>query len=668
MKFKDLKIGTKLTICIGGLLLLGIVTGHSGYNSLSGVVDRVDKADDVNRIVKDALKTRQQEKNFIIRGDESYVGKVQESVTELKKQVAATKDKFDQKINKDQMDKVLQGVAEYEAAFLKYVDFFKQKNAIMEKMRAKAGEAVKEAENIRHDQKAQLAVIRKSGDSMAKDKLAAKIDDKLTKADDANRIIKWFLDTRKNEKEFIISGEKKYVNLVNDNIDNILALAGDLKARFKFAKNIDQVNKVIAAVKDYDKAFKKFAGLTAKQEKANESMVEAARNVQQVCDTARADQKEKMENQVSTASSLIIIMSLVSIVLGALSGFFVTRSISGPIAKGVDFAKKMSEGDLTQTLDIDQKDEVGILTGALNEMGINLRKMFEDIGAGVETLSSSSTELSAISQQMSAGSEQTSDKSNTVAAAAEEMDSNMTSIAAATEQASTNVSIVATATEEMTSTISEIAQNSEKARGITNEAVAQAKNASERVDKLGKAADEIGKVTEAITEISEQTNLLALNATIEAARAGEAGKGFAVVATEIKELAKQTAAATLEIKEKIGGIQDSTAGTVTEIEQISKVINDVNEIVATIATAVEEQSATSREIAGNIVQASQGIQEVTENVAQSSSVSGEIAKDISEVNQSASEMSNSSSQVNMSAEELSGLSEKLRDMVGQFRV
>ncbi len=380
------------------------------------------------------------------------------------------------------------------------------------------------------------------------------------------------------------------------------------------------------------------------------------------------NENDKAERLFKTSRNLICGLLVVLILATLVSALIIIKGITGPIEKGVDFAKKMSEGDFTRTLDIDQKDEIGILACALNEMGTNLKKMFEGINAGVETLSSSSTELSAISQQMSAGSEQTSGKSNTVAAAAEEMNSNMTSVAAATEQASTNVSMVATATEEMTSTISEIAQNSEKARGITNEAVSQAKSASERIDQLGKAADEIGKVTEAITEISAQTNLLALNATIEAARAGEAGKGFAVVATEIKELAKQTAAATLEIKEKIAGIQNSTAGTVTEIEQISNVINDVNEIVATIATAVEEQSATSQEIAGNIVQASQGIQEVTENVAQSSTVSGDIAKDISEVNQAAGEISNSSSQVNMSAEELSGLSEKLKEMVGQFKV
>ncbi len=379
-------------------------------------------------------------------------------------------------------------------------------------------------------------------------------------------------------------------------------------------------------------------------------------------------ENDEAERLYKTSRNISYGMLIACVLLSFVIAFMIVKRITVPLADAVDFAKKMSEGDLTQTLDIDQKDEIGILAGALNEMGKNLRKMFEDISMGVDTLSSSSTELSAISMQMSAGFEQTSSKSGTVATAAEEMTTNMTSVSAAIEQASNNLSMVATASEEMTATIGEISQNSEKARGITGEAVVQAKSASDGVNKLGKAADEIGNVTETITEISEQTNLLALNATIEAARAGEAGKGFAVVANEIKDLAKQTATATIEIKEKIGSIQESTTGTVTEIEQISKVINDVNEIVSTIATAVEEQSVTSKEIAENVAQASQGIQEVTENVAQSSTVSGEISRDISEVNQASGEMSNSSSQVNMSAEELSKLSENLKGMVDRFEV
>jgi methyl-accepting chemotaxis protein len=314
------------------------------------------------------------------------------------------------------------------------------------------------------------------------------------------------------------------------------------------------------------------------------------------------------------------------------------------------------------------QDELDKMAAWINTFVTRVASMIKDIAIDSEMLNNSSADLSALSAQMSGGAENMAGKSNTVSVAAEEMSSNMNSVAAAMEEAATNVGMVATAAEQMTATINEIAQNSERASNITGEAVVETQSASNKVHELGNAANEIGKVVETITEISEQVNLLALNATIEAARAGEAGKGFAVVANEIKDLAKQTAEATLEIKGKIGAIQGSTAETVTEIDQISKIINDVNEIVTTIASAVEEQSVTTKEIAGNVAQASQGIQEVNENVSQSSTVSGEIASDISGVNQSAGEMSNSSAQVNLSAEEMTRMGAKLNEMVGKFIV
>ncbi len=371
---------------------------------------------------------------------------------------------------------------------------------------------------------------------------------------------------------------------------------------------------------------------------------------------------------VNNAARTTSVLAIIAIALGILAAVLISRGITRPIGQGVEFAKAMSQGDLTQAVAVDQKDEIGMLAAALNTMAHNLRKMFQDIAAGVETLTSSSTELSAISQQMASGAEQTSGKSGDLASAAEQMSANMNSVAAASEQASTNVQMVAAASEQMSATISEIAGNTEKGRMITNEAVNQAKSVSSRVAQLGRAAIDVGKVTETINEISEQTNLLALNATIEAARAGEAGKGFAVVANEIKDLAKQTAEATQDIRLKIEGIQGTTEGTVSEINQIESVITDINDIVSTIASAVEEQSASTTEIASNVNQAAQGIQEVNENVAQSSSVSAGIATDVVEVNQASTEMADGSLQVNVSAGELSALAEQLKSLVTQFKI
>jgi methyl-accepting chemotaxis protein len=374
-------------------------------------------------------------------------------------------------------------------------------------------------------------------------------------------------------------------------------------------------------------------------------------------------------NDIASRGRLItIVVLIVGIILAVSFGFLLTYLITKPMFKGVDLAKAMACGDLTKTMDVDQKDEIGILAHSLNEMAGNLRRMFGDISKGVVTVGESSVQLAAISNQMSSGAESTAARSEQVAAAAEEMSANQTSIAAAMEQASVNINMVASATEEMSNTINEIASNSSKAKEITSAAVHQSAKTSERVNELGRAADEINKVTEVITEISEQTNLLALNATIEAARAGEAGKGFAVVANEIKELAKQTAGATLNIKNKIQDIQQATGVTVREINEISAVIADVDQIVSTIAAAVEEQTATTREIAENVQQASQGIAEVNENVSQSSTVAAEIASDIATVNHSANEMNKASNQVKISAKELSDVADKLKVMVDKFKI
>ena len=223
------------------------------------------------------------------------------------------------------------------------------------------------------------------------------------------------------------------------------------------------------------------------------------------------------------------------------------------------------------------------------------------VSTNAQALSSAAEELTAVSQQMSSNSEETAAQSNVVASAA--------------EQVSKNVATVATSAEEMSASVKEIAKNANDAARVATEAVVVASNTNKTIAKLGESSIEIGKVIKVITSIAQQTNLLALNATIEAARAGEAGKGFAVVANEVKELAKQTASATEEISQKIEAIQADTKGAVTAIDQISKVIGQINDISSTIASAVEEQSATTNEIARNANEAAKGSTEISKNIA-----------------------------------------------------
>lgn len=380
-----------------------------------------------------------------------------------------------------------------------------------------------------------------------------------------------------------------------------------------------------------------------------------------------------MDGTLSAVNKVMVAITfgaVVMLIVICASTVLITRSICLPLRSVSSMLKDIADGesDLTKRLKADSKDELGELAASFNRFIEKLQNMFKQVANGINTMSSATTELSAVSEQLSMGTEQVSTESDGVAAAAEEMSANMNSISAATEQVTTNMSLVASTTEEMTSTINEVAQNTNRASKVTQSAVVIAGSASQRMKELGHAAQEIGKVTESIAEISEQTNLLALNATIEAARAGEAGKGFAVVANEIKELAKQTASATLEIKKKIEGVQSSTASSVSEIEQITKVINEINETVASITNTVKEQATSTTEISTNVSQGVQGLSEVNENVAQSAAVSHEIAKSIGSINQSSTEIKDGGHQINESAAELSKLAENLAVMMKGFKL
>jgi methyl-accepting chemotaxis protein len=371
------------------------------------------------------------------------------------------------------------------------------------------------------------------------------------------------------------------------------------------------------------------------------------------------------------ATTLGIVGLLVVLGMSAAISLAVTRSIATPLARAVAHLGEIAKGDLTMDTPPEFRargDEIGLLARSKQTMIDALRKMVRDVGSGIEVLSASASELSSSSHEMTAGSRTASDKAHSVAAAAEEMSATIASVAVGMEQTTTNLSNVSSSTEQMTATIDEIARNAEKARRITEEATRQAARITEQMNQLGVAAREIGKVTETITEISSQTNLLALNATIEAARAGAAGKGFAVVANEIKELAQQTAAATEDIKGRIGGVQTSTSGGITEIEKVSAVIHDVSDIVSSIAAAIEEQATVTKDIARNIAEASTGVADANSRVAQSSSASQEISREIATVDHSAGEMASGSEHVNSSASQLSSVASQLQDVILRFKV
>jgi methyl-accepting chemotaxis protein len=270
----------------------------------------------------------------------------------------------------------------------------------------------------------------------------------------------------------------------------------------------------------------------------------------------------------------------------------------------------------------------------------NLGELIHSIAAAAKGVNGTSEQISMISRQITENSKATS--------------AQVTVVSGATQQVSDNLQTVATGAQEMSATIQSIATNAQGAAGLASAGVKTAEAADVTVNKLVTSSAEIGAVVKAITTIAQQTNLLALNATIEAARAGEAGKGFAVVANEVKELAKQTAKATEDIGRKIAAIQQDSRGAVDAIGSIHQVIHKISGISETIATAVEEQSATTNEM--------------SRNVSEAAIAAGEISQTIGGVSRAAELASASAAESQRAVEELADMSRQLNCLVTQFKI
>ena len=349
--------------------------------------------------------------------------------------------------------------------------------------------------------------------------------------------------------------------------------------------------------------------------------------------------EEDNSAQSQMVRTVVMVMSVVGIVVAGALGWFVARRVkraAGVLKRSID---ALAEGDLTMTADVTSSDEIGDMAAALSTAQTSLRTTMSEVVASAQTVAAAAEELSAANAQVSSSSQETSAQAGVVSNAAEEV--------------STSVQTVASGAEEMSASIKEIAHNAHEAARVASQATEVATATNAQIARLGESSMEIGNVVKVITSIAEQTNLLALNATIEAARAGEAGKGFAVVASEVKDLAQETARATEDVARRIEAIQQDTTGAVAAIGQISAVVKEINDFQMTIASAVEEQTATTNEMGRSAAEAATG--------------TSDIALNISAVASSAHDSSNVLDQIGRSVSELAELSATLRSKVEAFQ-
>ena len=335
---------------------------------------------------------------------------------------------------------------------------------------------------------------------------------------------------------------------------------------------------------------------------------------------------------------LMAIIGLIGAAAIAGAGYLLARSISRPVIEMTDAMGVLAGGDKTVEIPArDRADEIGAMAGAVQVFKDNMirndqlvaeqeqeRAAREERGRKIEGITENfDTAVANILETVASATTEMESTANAMSGTADRTMQQSSAVASASEQASANVQTVAAASEELASSIDEITRQVTESARITSEAVEQTETTNRSVVGLNEAAQKIGDVVELINDIASQTNLLALNATIEAARAGEAGKGFAVVASEVKNLATQTAKATEEIGGQIAAMQQETDGAVGALQGISETIGRINEIAASVSSAVEEQSAATQEIGRNVNEAAKGTQEVNENIAKVSEATSE---------------------------------------------
>jgi methyl-accepting chemotaxis protein len=437
---------------------------------------------------------------------------------------------------------------------------------------------------------------------------------------EGNRILRLIRGGNLREKvEIACKGDhakmKDAINGVHDWLTELISYVtkianGDMTAAMAKASDQDQIHEWLALMKNNINALISDVSLLAK------SAVEGKLETRADASKHQGDYQRIVEGVNQTLDSVVTPLKELGRVIDAMAG-----------------------GDLTVLVNADYAGDFDVFKKSVNKLASQVRAAIGQIGKNVSALASASEELNKVSQQMGSSAEETATQANVVSAAS--------------EQVTKNVQTVATGADEMGASIKEIAKNTAEATRVAASAVKTANSTNETINKLGQSSAEIGQVIKVITSIAQQTNLLALNATIEAARAGEAGKGFAVVANEVKELAKETAKATEDISRKIEAIQGDTSGAVAAIGQISTVIGQISDIQNTIASAIEEQSATTNEIGRNLAEAAKG--------------STDISRNIGGVAEAARATAAGAGDTLKSAESLEKMAADLQVLVGQFR-
>lgn len=642
--FSDLAVAKKLSLGFALVLLLTAAMTGAGAIAVQDVLGGHERVGQLAAVNMEILQARRLERSFAIEPSPESAGRVRDSLAK----VQALQGLLEQSATPTELKRLQtmdQAVADYLSQFDSYVDLQDKAREARTDMGNAASEARDQFEVIELDMYDAVRELRLQGDRLSG-------SDPLTLAETASGLSKRMLDLRSQESLYIIDGSSKAREEWNYVAEDLQGVARSLTVWLNEQQK-GSIEKALQSLDLYQRSFVYYQQISAQKRTTEGAMIERAQAVFDLAETAQRSAEQSMQETSDRGLVTLAVMGGAAVVLGLLAALLISRSIVTPLRQAVAFAQRIAEGDLSQDLPQDRRDEPGQLMAAMQRMTLSLRSLIGRIGGGVSQIAAAAEQLSAITAQTSAGVQTQKLETEQTATAMHQMAATVQEVAQSAEQAS----LAARNADQQAQQGNQLVQQAVSQIG---DLAVEVEQSAAAIQTLNQESTRIGSVLEVIRSVAEQTNLLALNAAIEAARAGEQGRGFAVVADEVRALARRAHDSTEEIESLIASLQRMAQGAVQQMDSSRELTR------RTVTLADQAGDAL-----GRITQAVSTIEQMNQQIAaaaeEQSLVADGISESVTRVRDIGEQSASASEQTASSSAELARLGVELQGLVAEFR-